>query len=150
MYNWLLIITLLRAGAFLSPTSPVPAPTAAGPLQVRITNLRNEKGSIALLLFKSSYGFPDKPQFAVANRRFSIGSDPVFSFDNIPAGRYALSVIHDENENTLLDTNIVGVPKEGYGFSGNPKALFGPPGFEVAAFTFTGAPREVSVRLIYW
>jgi len=42
-------------------------------------------------------------------------------FEDIPPGTYALVVIHDENMNGKLDTNWVGIPKEGYGFSNDVK-----------------------------
>ena len=40
---------------------------------------------------------------------------------NLPAGNYAVQVMHDENENNKLDTNFMGMPIEGYGFSNNPR-----------------------------
>ena len=30
---------------------------------------------------------------------------------------------HDENDNGKLDTNLVGMPVEGYGFSNNPQVM---------------------------
>jgi uncharacterized protein (DUF2141 family) len=39
----------------------------------------------------------------------------VLSF-HIKPGKYAIAVIHDENCNGKLDTNMFGIPKEGYGF----------------------------------
>lgn len=38
-------------------------------------------------------------------------------FENLPRGRYGVAVWHDENGNNRVDTNLVGLPKEGYGFS---------------------------------
>jgi uncharacterized protein (DUF2141 family) len=48
-------------------------------------------------------------------------------FEDIPPGTYALAVIHDENMNGKLDTNWLGIPKEGYGFSNAVKAMRGAP-----------------------
>ncbi len=45
-------------------------------------------------------------------------------FEDISPGTYALAVIHDENGNGKLDTNWVGIPTEGYGFSGLPQNLY--------------------------
>jgi uncharacterized protein (DUF2141 family) len=47
-------------------------------------------------------------------------------FEGIPSGTYALVVLHDENMNGKLDTNWLGVPKEGYGFSNDPDAATAP------------------------
>lgn len=137
---------------FNDPTLVVSAPTtdAPGSLYIRISNMRNTKGRVSLLLFRSPVGFPDSPPSAVASRSLPVSKDGLYKFDQLPPGRYALSVIHDENENTRLDKNALGIPREGYGFSGNPKALFGPPGFETVAFSFDGSSFELSVKLIYW
>jgi len=41
-------------------------------------------------------------------------------------GKYAVSVFHDENSNGKLDTNFLGIPREGVGASNNAKGHFGP------------------------
>jgi len=43
------------------------------------------------------------------------------AFTDLHDGVYAVSVFHDENENQKLDKDFVGIPKEGYGASNNPK-----------------------------
>ena len=55
-------------------------------------------------------------------------------FEGIPAGTYALVVLHDENMNGKVDTNWIGIPKEGYGFSNDAKASFSAPSFKDASF----------------
>lgn len=42
-------------------------------------------------------------------------------FLDIEHGTYALAVIHDESMNGEIDTNWLGVPREGYGFSSDAK-----------------------------
>ena len=59
-------------------------------------------------------------------------------FADIAPGAYALAVIHDENMNGKLDTNWLGAPTEGYGFSNDPKALFSAPSFSAARFAYDG------------
>jgi len=54
-------------------------------------------------------------------------------FDHLDAGHYAVKVFHDENGNGRLDSNFLGVPSEGYGFSNNA-GRFGPASFEDAGF----------------
>lgn len=53
-----------------------------------------------------------------------------FSFPNLKRGKYALRYFHDENLNGKMETNLVGKPTEGYGFSNNVIGKFGPPPFE--------------------
>ena len=51
---------------------------------------------------------------------------------------------HDENDNKKLDTNLIGIPKEGFGYSKDAMGRFGPPKFDDAVLTVpwaTVAPR---------
>lgn len=58
--------------------------------------------------------------------------------ENIPDGKYAITVFHDENGNGKLDTGMFGIPKEGYGFSNNARGMFGPPSFGDSSFEVKG------------
>lgn len=69
------------------------------------------------------------------------------NFANIPPGKYAMVVIHDENMNGKLDTNWLGVPNEGYGFSNNAKALLSAPSFSDASFLYNG--QNINMTLKY-
>ncbi len=57
-----------------------------------------------------------------------------YVFKNIPAGKYAIAVFQDINTDGKLNKNLVGAPKEPYGFSKNIYGMFGPPDFEDVAF----------------
>ena len=52
---------------------------------------------------------------------------------DLPAGTYALALVHDENDNLKIDTGLFGIPTEGFCFSKNAMGLFGPPSFKDAA-----------------
>ncbi len=51
-------------------------------------------------------------------------------FEGLPAGKYAITVVHDANGNGKLDSNFMGMPAEAFGFSNNPVIRFGPPAFK--------------------
>ena len=55
------------------------------------------------------------------------------SFPGLAPGRYALRVFADENGNGKLDTNLMGMPTERYGFSNDAKGNRAAPGFDAAA-----------------
>ncbi len=61
----------------------------------------------------------------------------------------ALAVVHDENMNGKLDTNLLGIPKEGYGFSNDAKASLGAPTFSAASFPYEGKNLELKISLDY-
>jgi uncharacterized protein (DUF2141 family) len=64
------------------------------------------------------------------------GETPVV-FNDLPPGEYAAAVFHDENSSGAFDTNFLGLPEEGYGFSNGTRAGFGPPSFDEAAVAVT-------------
>lgn len=51
------------------------------------------------------------------------------TFENLTQGEYAISLFHDENSNGELDKNLMGIPKEPFGFSNDEMGMFGPPSF---------------------
>ena len=68
-----------------------------------------------------------------------------FKFSVLPEGVYAVQVMHDENDNDKLDTNFLGIPSEGYGFSNNPQVMRRAT-FEEARFELK-ADATITIRL---
>lgn len=66
-----------------------------------------------------------------------------FTFEDMPMGRYAIQVFHDENGNGDLDTGAFGIPNERYGFSNNAVANFGPPALEERLFTLDATTKVI-------
>jgi uncharacterized protein (DUF2141 family) len=117
-------------------------------LEIRIDNLRNSAGSIRACLAPAAAAFPDCS--TAHGRALSVGAGAggVLVFENLPHGRYAIAVLHDENGNRKLDT-LLGVPREGFGFSRNPAVGFGPPSFSRASFEVAGSQSAQRVRMRY-
>ena len=82
------------------------------------------------------------------NQRAQTGSIR-FVVRDLPPGRYAINAFHDENGNGQLDSNIVGVPTEGYGFANDPTSTFGPPEFDAAAVDLGDEPALAVMTLSY-
>lgn len=97
-------------------------------LEVSIANIREVKGSIRASLFTEKSDFLKKEfvgkQIQIEDKAMTL------TFTNLPPGEYSLSVIHDENENGELDTNFIGIPKEGFAFGNDALGTFGPPDFD--------------------
>jgi uncharacterized protein (DUF2141 family) len=123
------------------------APPAAE-LEVRIDRLRNDKGTLHLCLTRNPTHFPDcgKDPRAI-KRSVDSGSGPQ-RFGGIEPGGYALSIMHDENRNGRLDT-LLGIPREGFGFSRNPVVRFGPPRFDQVRLNLPSGFTRHSVRMQY-
>lgn len=67
------------------------------------------------------------------------------TFENVEAGTFAIMVMHDANDNKLMDMEANGMPKESYGTSGEMN-MFGPPNFETSKFEVTGEDQEIRIR----
>ena len=139
-----LLSSLLAAPLLIGAGAP------AGDLRVDLSNLRNAKGMLFLCLSASPKHFPDcSADKAAKVIRVPATQAKELVFTGVPAGDYALSVMHDENGNSKLDTTM-GLPREGFGFSRNPVVRFGPPKHGEVRFATTGAPMRVPVRMKYF
>jgi uncharacterized protein (DUF2141 family) len=120
-----------------------------GRLTVHVSGARNSKGLIRVALWNHSSGFPIDAKRVVTGGSAEIGpnGDAVVTLDHIAPGTYALSSYHDENANGKLDTNLVGIPKEEYGFSNHARAKVGPPSFDAARFLFDGKNQTVELTI---
>jgi uncharacterized protein (DUF2141 family) len=99
-------------------------------LEVTVTKIKEHKGLIRVGVFNKEDDFLKKP---LTGRIVKADADEVtVVFENLKPGEYAVSVIHDENENGKLDSNTFGIPNEGFAFGNNAMGMFGPPSFDKA------------------
>jgi len=141
-----------RQGAFLALIAGMML-TAAAPGQatvsVTVTDLRSAKGKVLACLTTREDAFPDCEKDPLARKLTVPAATEVhLDFGPVPAGRYAVSLIHDENGNGKLDTRLM-IPREGYGFSNDAPVRMGPPKFERAAFTVEGELVRLAIRMRY-
>lgn len=138
-------LLLLAFGVAAAQTTSCPG------IHVTVLNIRNNIGTVDCALFDAPKGFPvDVLHSATRVVVMKIlKTEAQCDFENIPSGTYALVVLHDEDMNGKLDTNWLGIPKEGYGFSGNAKASFGAPSFSAASFVYDGRDLDLMIALRY-
>ncbi len=117
-------------------------------LDVDVDKLRSSNGVLRLCLTSDPKNFPRCVDDARALRRSVPAATRTMRFDALPVGNYAIAVIHDENGNAKLDT-LMGVPREGFGFSRNPAIGFGPPKFTAARFTLDADGDRQDIRMKY-
>lgn len=113
---------VIALSAFFVLASPVPiqARSEAASLEIAVSGIKSAKGVIRLALCPPAAGFPDCGDRAVRTATMSIDNGAARTvLTGLPEGSYAISVFHDSNSNGRLDT-LLGIPKEGYGFSRNP------------------------------
>lgn len=102
-------------------------------VEVVVTDVRDTAGTVMVALFSDPADFLKKP--LIGKMAKPARGQVTVVFENLKPGDYAASIIHDANGNRKLDTNFMGMPKEGFGFSNNVMGTFGPPSFDKAKFT---------------
>jgi uncharacterized protein (DUF2141 family) len=111
-------------------------------LEIEITGIKNNTGKIMLQLM-------DPDEKTVSEKMSEIKDQKcLILIENLKPGKYAVRYFHDENLNGEMDTNFMGIPKEGYGFSNNAKGSFGPPPFEKWLFEIS-ADKKISLKPTY-
>ena len=120
-----------------------------GTLTIEIKKFRNNSGKVMVTLFNNADAFPKASNKAIRSAAASIVDQKAeISFENIPPGEYAVSVFHDENGNQKMDSNFLGIPKEGVGASNDARGHFGPPKYQDAKFNFTGN-QTIKINIVY-
>jgi uncharacterized protein (DUF2141 family) len=119
-------------------------------IRAHIEGLHSDRGQVVCALFASADDFPKRIDRAIARTAAQIISGrATCEFPGVPRGVYAVSVFHDENSNGRLDTNWLGIPREGVGASDNPKPRMGPPKFAAAEFQHSGASLDIEIIMHY-
>jgi uncharacterized protein (DUF2141 family) len=120
-------------------------PCQAADVTVRLTDIRASTGVLKVALVDAAgYGGAARPVRATGGP--ASGETQDFLFEDVAPGRYAVMVTHDENGNGTLDTNMLGMPVEGYGFSNNPRVMRKPT-FDEAAFDVGTESATVTIEL---
>lgn len=116
-------------------------------LEIDIGGLRSTQGLLRLCVTANPAKFPSCVGDPRALSRSVPASQATLNLGPLPRGDWAVAVIHDANGNGKLDT-VMGVPREGFGFSRNPPLGFGAPKFAAARFPLQGDTVE-RIRLRY-
>jgi uncharacterized protein (DUF2141 family) len=119
-------------------------------LTVRVHGLENDRGRVAVALFASEKDFPDQRRALAGQVSKIVGGRANIAFNDLKPGVYAVAVLHDENENSKMDFNFLGMPLEGYGFSNDASAPFGPPSYEAAAFKLAPRNSFIPIKMRYF
>jgi uncharacterized protein (DUF2141 family) len=139
----------LSACASAPPRAEEPRPPGTGTVRVTVTGFPNEKGQALVALFLSATGWPNDQTLAFGRAVLPIREgQAVATFEDVPAGPFAVAAFHDEDVDRVLDTGLFGIPSEDYGFSRDARDTFGPPGFESARLDLaTGETKQVTIRI---
>lgn len=146
MRRFPLLLLLIAAGVHASPLAGQTSGPAGGEtlLVVVVTGMEADEGSVRIALFDDPRGFTDEPISATVVRPVQGVAEWTV---RVAPGNYAVAAIHDEDDDGSLDTNLLGMPSERYGFSNGARGMFGPPSFDDASFPVEGGTVRVPLAV---
>lgn len=146
--RWLAPLVILGSCIFLAMAgSGVLSAQSNGVSQlvIEVAGIESNDGAVIVSVFDSE---SDWLKDAVYSEILTIsGKRASGVFANVPYGEYAVSVFHDENSNSELDSDLMRIPTEPYGFSNNAKASFGPATWQDSKFLIESESVLVSIVL---
>ncbi|APV48281.1 hypothetical protein BWI17_00450 [Betaproteobacteria bacterium GR16-43] len=130
--------------ALLATALAAAGPALATDVTFEVSGIEAPGGHILVVIYDEA-SFLKKPLKA-ARLNPVAGGKVSGVFRDVPEGTYAISAIHDENDNNKLDSNLIGIPTERYGFSNNP-SLWGAPKFSDAKVSVAGGTQHFAIQL---
>jgi len=119
------------AGVIWGPVAVSAEPGSGPAVTISVTEIETHEGFIMAALYDEA-GWGGAPIEAVSE---PVSGGAVTVTIAAPApGQYAIRLFHDVDGNGELNSNMMGIPTEPFGFSNNAPPRFGPPSFAAAAF----------------
>jgi len=119
------------------------------PITVKVTNIKQAKGTMRVAFYKKGSGFPKEGSITFAKEtKVSKAGELTLKFTDIPYGEYAIAVFQDKNQNQKIDKNLIGYPTEPFGFSKNFKPKFSDPDFEDCNVIISATNNIFSIKLL--
>lgn len=134
-------VAVLTAATALLPA----VPARAADLELQVENVRAAEGDLMIAVYADAAAF--RKQALRELKRPAQSPVTEVRIADLPAGSYAIALYQDRNRNQKLDTNLLGIPNEPYGFSGGPGNPMVPATWEQARFPFGPDAPRVVVRL---
>jgi uncharacterized protein (DUF2141 family) len=118
-----------------------------GSLIVQITGFASDEGDCWFALDNSKEVYESEYSVFIGKILPIINNEVFLKIDSLKYGNYAIKVFHDENRNEELDSNLLGIPTEDYGYSNNASAWFGPPSWEKAKFLLNQEEMTIEISV---
>jgi len=117
------------------------------PIRIHIPNVKEGKGEILITLFNKENGFPEES--ALAYRTWKMTPGKTLVLNGIPAGKYAMAILHDLDNNQKMTYNILGIPQDGYAASPDGGSRLSKPRFKNAVFLHTSKGTDLTIPIYY-
>lgn len=132
--------TLLAIAVLIVP------PSEQAAIIIEVSNASSDRGAVRCALWERE-AFLTHLNRAVGRASAKIKEGRAQCLFVAAPGHYAVSAIHDEDDDGKRSRNILGVPRERYGFSNDARAALRPPSFDSASFSHHRSPLTLNVHL---
>ncbi|MEA1648084.1 DUF2141 domain-containing protein [Nitrospirillum sp. BR 11164] len=142
-----------RAEKAVAMPGPLCDPDNAAQVRLRlsVTGMHSGKGNVTITIYPDDADHFLDGAYKVARQILPVVLPVTEACFVLPqAGRYAVALFHDENDNGHFDTTMLGIPAEGYGFSNNPTLYLGPPNLDKVRIPVQAGDNPVSVLMKYY
>jgi uncharacterized protein (DUF2141 family) len=114
-------------------------------IEVLFSGIRSTRGQIVVKVFVDEKGFDDDKPVKILkfNKQGAVNGEKIEKF-NLDPGVYGLALLDDENSNSEMEYNFIGMPKEGFGFSNFYLSGLKKPKFDQFKFTLN---KEQKLRI---
>lgn len=116
-------------------------------LIVQVEGAQSNTGKVFVAVLNSAEAYQDDQAEPVAQGVWPVQNKKAEGRFQLPPGVYAIRLFHDENNNGTLDTNLIGIPTEPFGFSNNASVVFGPPSFDKVKVEIKEGQKTLVIRL---
>lgn len=137
--NVVILLALVMVIPLAAQQAPAASSASGYTLTVIVEGVNNQDGNVGMLVFNSPKGWAEDRSAALKDITVPAheGTNTI-QVPGLPAGEYAVAIVHDVNKNHKLDRNWIGEPKEQWGLSNNPHAVIKTPSYKVCTFELKG------------
>ena len=126
------------------------APQNPTVLEVTINQVRSTKGQILLSVYSDPAQYPYKPFRTCPVSKDSLKNGQVKTVIlGLQPGTYAMGLLDDENLSGDMECNIIVIPKEGFGFSNNPRTILSKPDYDKLIFNVGPGTTRIDITVQY-
>ena len=146
--RYTILILIVASGVYCR----FPAPsTQRKSIVFHFVNFCNNRGLARVGVYNDPKNFCNeavKPFREVSGK--IVNKESFIEVYDLPEGDYAFTLLHDENEDAVMNYNFLGLPKEGYAFSNNAFPVLSKPSFNSCRVHISyAAPVCQSIRVRY-
>lgn len=148
---WPTILVVAAMGGASDQAETEDSSARRATVAITVVNLEHDRGTVRCAIYWGKKGFPTDPKRAYRGVTAKPKNGKAqCRFEGLkPDEFYAVAIFHDENDNKDLDTNFIGIPKEGIAASNDAPMTFGPPSWDDAKFRVPAKGFTQTVKMDY-